>query len=80
MVVNRTSIHEDVGSIPGLAPWIKDLELPQATAQVKMWLGSWLWLWCGLAAAAPVQPLTWELPYAPGVAPKEKKRKGKKEE
>ena len=36
-----------------------------------------LWLWCRLAAKAPVQPLTWELPYATGVAlkiPPPKKR------
>ena len=26
-----------------------------------------LWLWHGLAAAALVQPLSWELPYAMGV-------------
>ena len=25
-----------------------------------------LWLWCSLAAAALIQPLAWELPYAAG--------------
>ena len=35
-----------------------------------------LWLWCKLAAAALIQPLAWEHPYAVGAAlqrPKKKK-------
>ena len=32
-----------------------------------------LWLWRRPEAAALIRPLGWELPYAEGVAPKEKK-------
>ena len=31
-VKNPTSIREDVGSIPGLTQWVKELLLPQAAA------------------------------------------------
>ena len=39
-VMNPKSIHEDVGSIPGLTQWVKDLVLPQAAAEVGMQLRS----------------------------------------
>ena len=39
----------------------------------QMQLGSWLWH--RLAAAAPIWPLAWELPYAAGMALKSKKKK-----
>ena len=35
-----------------------------------------LWLWCRLAAAAPIGTLAWEFPNAAGVALKRKKRIG----
>ena len=36
-----------------------------------------LWLWCKPAAAAPIQPLAWKLPYAMGVALKIHKQTNK---
>ena len=38
---------------------------------------TFLCLWCRLAAAAPIRPLAWELPYAAGAALK-KREKGRK--
>ena len=54
METNTANIHDDVGWIPGLAQWVKNLVL--------------LWLWCRPAATTLIQPLAWELPYAAGAA------------
>ena len=63
-------IQEDVGWTPGLIQWVKDLILPvscgvdhRCCSDPKL-----LWLWPWPAAAAPNQPLAWELPYAEGIA------------
>ena len=36
-----------------------------------------LWLWCKLAATAPIRLLAWELPYATGVALNRQKKERK---
>ena len=54
VVMNPTRIHEDVGSLPGLAQWL------------RIWCCRELW--CRPAAAAPIGPLAWDLTYATGAA------------
>ena len=36
-----------------------------------------LWLWCRLAAVAPIRALAWELPYAMDAVPKRQKKDNK---
>ena len=54
-----------MGSIPGLARWVKDPAL--------------LWLWHRPAAVAPTEPLAWEPPYAVGAALTSQKKKKERE-
>ena len=64
-LMNPTGIHEDMGSIPGLAQRVKGL--------------AFLWLLCRLAAIAPIRPLAWEPRYAVAVALKRQKRERERE-
>ena len=65
--------------IPGLPQWVKDSMLPQSRQSSQMRLDRCsldsllLWLCCRPAAAAPIQPLAWKLPYVAGAAVKSKK-------
>jgi len=74
-LTNRTRNHEVVGSIPGLAQWVKD------ALSCGVGCGSdpaLLWLWRRLVATAPIGPLAWEPPYAAGAALEKTKKKKKK--
>ena len=67
-LTNPTRIHEDVGSLAslsGLRIWHCCELCVGHRFDLDLML---LWLWCRLAAVAPIRPLTWEPPYALGVA------------
>ena len=70
VVMNPTGIHEDVGWIPGLPQWVQGFGVAMSCG-VDCRHGSdpvLLWLWCRPAAAALIQSLAWEPPYALGSA------------
>ena len=58
--MNPTGIHEEMGSIPGLAQWLR--------------IQSCCDLWHSPAVAALIGPLAWELPYAVSAALKRRNK------
>ena len=76
-LMNPTRIHEDACSNPGLAQWVKGSGIAMSCGVGLRHCSdlALLWLWCRLAAAAPIQPLVWELPYAMDLALKKTKIK-----
>ena len=75
------SIHEDKGSIPGLAQWMGIQHCCEPWCRSQLWLGSRIWwLWCRPVAVALTGSLAWELPHAGGASLKtqERRKEGRK--
>ena len=54
-LTNSTSIHKDMGSIPGLAQWVGSGVAMSCGVSHRCGLDpALLWLWCRSAAVAPI--------------------------
>ena len=70
-----TSIHEDVGSIPGLTQWGQGsgIAVSSGVGYRRSSDPALLWLWRRLSTTAPIPLLALELPYTAASALKKAK-------
>ena len=78
-LTNPTGNHEVAGLIPDLAQWVKDLGCRERGVDCRGGLDpAFLWLWCRLAATAPIQPPSLGTSMCHGSRPRNGKKKRKK--
>ena len=72
-VTNSIRSHEYMGSIPGLAQWVKGFSIAVSCGIGRRRSSDLELLWCRPVTTVPIRHLAWELPCVTGVAIKEKK-------